>query len=50
MTLPMLPPAETVMPLIDHQGGTMSWVGSIDQGVSPAGQAGLPAVASLIPA
>lgn len=36
MTLQMLPPGKTAMLLIDHQDGTLSWVGSIDQGVMKA--------------
>ncbi|MGA4844056.1 isochorismatase family protein [Streptomyces sp. G45] len=36
MPLRMLPPAETAVLLIDHQDGTMSWVGSIDRAVMKA--------------
>ncbi|MCF3118986.1 isochorismatase family protein [Streptomyces arenae] len=36
MPVQMLPPAETAVLLIDHQDGTMSWVGSSDREVMKA--------------
>lgn len=48
MTLKMLPPDETAMLLIDHQDGTMSWVGSIDRGVMRANAVALARAAKAL--
>ncbi|WP_033296219.1 isochorismatase family protein [Amycolatopsis jejuensis] len=48
MTFSTLVPEDTAVLLIDHQDGTMSWVGSIDQNVMKANAVALARVADAL--